>query len=133
MHERQRQVINALKYAIKWPYRAARRAGINRRLPSLNRGWRTAIPPTLHISIMRGLFDYKYRDIPMQKHPMEMALYTRLIWEAKPRTIIEIGSLSGGSAVWMADMLEVFGIDGEVVSIDITPPSPPYKPTNVTF
>lgn len=128
-------MIQALKDAVKMPYRALRRAGIERRLPPLpgGRGWRTAIPPALHISIMRGSVDYRYRDIPMQKHPVEIALYMRLIWEVKPCTIIEVGSLSGGSAVWMADTLNSFGIDGKIISIDLTPPSPSYAPDNVRF
>lgn len=130
-----RRAINALKYIIKMPYRAFRRAGIERRLPPLpnGRGWRTGISPALHISIMEGLIDYRYRDIAMQKHPVEIALYLQLIWEVKPRTILEIGSLSGGSAVWMADTLNSFGVDGRVVSIDLTPPSPAYRPVNVAF
>lgn len=117
------------------PYRALRRAGIERQFPPLpnGRGWRTAIPPALHISIMRGIIDYCYRDITMQKHPVEIALYMRLIWEVKPQTIIEIGSLSGGAAVWMADTLNNFGIDGKVFSVDLTPPSPAYMPDNVSF
>ncbi len=133
--EQRRRAINVLKYIVKMPYRAFRRAGIERRLPPLpdGRGWRTAISPALHISIMRGLIDYRYRDIPTQKHPVEIALYMRLIWELKPRTIIEIGSLFGGSAIWMADTLNSYGIEGRVISIDQKPPSPPYKPMNVSF
>jgi cephalosporin hydroxylase len=133
--EQRRRAISALKFVVKMPYRAFRRAGIERRLPPLpnGRGWRTAISPALHISIMRGLIDYRYRDIPMQKHPVEIALYMRLIWELKPRTIIEIGSFLGGSAVWMADTLNSYSAESRVISIDRTPPSPPYKPPNVRF
>lgn len=69
----------------------------------------------------------------MQKHPVEIALYMRLIWELKPQTIIEIGSLFGGSAIWLADTLNSFGIEGQVISIDLVPPSPPYKPSTVSF
>jgi cephalosporin hydroxylase len=127
--------IKSVKYAVKWPYRAVRRLGISRRLPSLpgKRGWRTAIPPTLHISIIRGMLDYRYRDVPMQKHPVDIALYMRLIWELKPRTVIEIGSCAGGSAAWIGDTLKTFGVDGQVVSIDLTPPKPIYQPSNVKF
>jgi cephalosporin hydroxylase len=82
---------------------------------------------------MHGLTDYTYRGIVMQKHPVEIALYMRLIWELKPRTIIEIGSLQGGSAIWMADSLNTFGIEGQVISVDLYPPSPAYKPPNVSF
>ena len=42
----------------------------------------------------------------MLKQAFEVALYMRLIWETKPGTIIEIGSHSGGAAVWMSDLLK---------------------------
>jgi cephalosporin hydroxylase len=134
-NQRVRHTINAAKYLIKLPYRAFRRAGIKRRLLPLpnGRGWRTAIPPALHVSVIQGVISYRYRDIVMQKHPVEVALYMRLIWETKPRTIIEIGSQAGGSAVWLRDMLNQFEIDGRVISIDLRPPSPPYRPPNVSF
>jgi cephalosporin hydroxylase len=128
--------VDALKYLVKMPYRAFRRAGIERRLPQLpeGRGWRTAISAALQISIMRGLSDYRYREILMLKHPFEIALYTRLIWETKPRTVFEIGTKAGGTALWISDQLRTFGIDGQVISIDIEPPErPPSMPASVTL
>jgi cephalosporin hydroxylase len=132
---RVRLAINAVKSVYVMPLRAFRRSGIEQRLPALpgGRGWRTLIPPALHSSIQAGTIGYRYRDVPMLKHPMEMALYTRLIWEVRPLTILEIGSQSGGAAVWMADVLKTFGIDGRVISIDLRPPAPIYAPSNVTF
>ncbi len=64
---------------------------------------------------------------------MEMALYTLLIWNLKPKTIIEIGSKSGGSALWMADQMAAFELDGRIVSIDLTPPTPSYHRSNISF
>lgn len=87
----------------------------------------------MQVSFYRGLIKYRHRDVPMQKHPIELALYPRLVWALKPRTIIEIGSFAGGSAAWFADMLTGYGIDGRVVSVDITPPSPSYQPQKVMF
>ena len=134
--ERMTELMANLKYMVKLPYRAFRRAGIERRLPPLpdGRGWRSLIPPRLHVAFTQGLVGYRYRDIPMEKHPVEMALYTRLLWEAKPRTIIEIGSKAGGTAIWFSDQLRIFGIDGQVVSIDLyPPPSPPGLPETVSL
>src|SRR3972149_5495785 len=133
--EQRSRAINALKFVVKWPYRAFRRAGIERRLPALpnDRSWRSAIPLSLHVSFYRGIVEYQYRGIAMQKHPVEIALYLQLLWELKPRTIIEIGSFAGGSAAWLADTLNSYGIDGRVVSIDVDPPSPPYLPDSVKF
>lgn len=69
----------------------------------------------------------------MIKHPVEIALYMRLIQQVRPASIIEIGSLSGGGAVWMGDLLNTFGINGRVISIDLVPPEPFFVPANVSF
>src|SRR5436309_1170249 len=40
----------------------------------------------------------------------------------RPRTVIEIGTYMGGSALWFADMMTVHGIqEPSVISIDIDP------------
>lgn len=58
----------------------------------------------------------------MWKNPFDFAIYWMLVWHAKPRTIIEVGSKFGGSALWFADMLQMYGIEGaRVVSVDIKP------------
>jgi len=106
-----------------------------RNLPKLPNGrtWRTDLSNKLLWSLQDGTLGYEYRDIPMLKQPFEVALYMRLIWETKPGTIFEIGSSAGGAAVWMSDLLKTFGIDGQIVSIDLKPPAPPYHPNNVAF
>jgi hypothetical protein len=74
--KRVRLAINAVKSFYIAPLRAFRRSGVEQRLPALpgGRGWRTPIPPALHSSIQVGTIGYRYRDVPMLKHPMEMAL-----------------------------------------------------------
>ena len=60
--------------------------------------------------------------------------YTLLVWKTKPRTIIEIGSKAGGSALWFSDLQNIYGIDGRVFSIDILPPGdPPYQRPEIQF
>jgi cephalosporin hydroxylase len=66
---------------------------------------------------------YTYRGILTNKNPFDLALYQLLLWERKPRTLIEIGSKSGGSALWFADVLRSFNIDYAIHSIDINPPA----------
>jgi cephalosporin hydroxylase len=68
----------------------------------------------------------------MQKSPFDLALYMKLLWDLKPRTVIEIGTQHGGSALWFADQLKAFGLDGHVHSVDITPPLDLSHP-GVTF
>jgi cephalosporin hydroxylase len=57
----------------------------------------------------------------MVKSPFELALYPLLLWDLKPRTILEVGSKEGGSALWLADTVGTFGMDSHVVSIDLLP------------
>jgi cephalosporin hydroxylase len=88
-------------------------------IPTAKRTWNSVLPrETLH-SIQNAGHNYSYRGIPIIKNPFDFALYPLLLWNLKPRTIIEIGSKAGGSAVWLADLLNNFGIDGHVWSIDI--------------
>ncbi|MEZ5785858.1 MAG: CmcI family methyltransferase [Xanthobacteraceae bacterium] len=97
------------------------------------RNWGVDLPLRAVESIQVGALQYNYRGIPMLKSPFEVALYQLLIWNVKPRTIIEIGSFRGASALWFADMMRNCDINGTVVSIDIEPPPPPEPRGNVHF
>ncbi|MEZ6029995.1 MAG: CmcI family methyltransferase [Hyphomonadaceae bacterium] len=72
-------------------------------------------------AIQKGTMSYEWKGIPCLKNPFDMALYQRLLWEQKPRTLIEIGSNKGGSAVWFADIAEILGLKMNVISVDIVP------------
>jgi cephalosporin hydroxylase len=89
------------------------------KIPTDKRSWGTTIPYELMMSIQNATHNYSYRGVPMIKNPFDFALYPLLIWNLKPRTIIEIGSKSGGSALWFGNLLDNFGIDGQVYSLDI--------------
>ncbi len=83
------------------------------------RNWNTALDDGTLRSIQNASLNYSYRGIPMVKNPFDFALYPLLLGNLKPKTIIEIGSYCGGSAVWFGDLLDNFGIDGHIYSIDI--------------
>ena len=51
------------------------------------------------------------------KDPLDLTILQQLLWELKPRTVIEFGAYKGGW--WIADMLKLFGCQSRVVSIDI--------------
>lgn len=90
----------------------------------VNHDFETDIPPVLRDTIQRGTLASSYRGVPMWKNPLDLALYQRLIWETKPRTIIEVGTNAGGSALWFADLLGNYRYDGIVVTLDINPNLP---------
>lgn len=78
--------------------------------------------PDLINRMQHGILAYKYKGIEMFKCPFDLAIYTELLFDLKPRTVIELGSWSGGSALWLADMLQVLGLSDTVLySLDIKP------------
>lgn len=63
-----------------------------------------------------------WRGMPLFKTAFDFSLYPMLLWELKPRSIIEIGSGTGASALWMRDLLRSFEIPCEILSLDIVKP-----------
>jgi cephalosporin hydroxylase len=61
----------------------------------------------------------RWRGLPLMKNVFDFAVYPALIAELRPRTVFEIGSGSGASAIWFADHLMLCGIDGRVHSVDL--------------
>ncbi|WP_228061576.1 CmcI family methyltransferase [[Phormidium] sp. LEGE 05292] len=89
------------------------------KIPTQERTWNTTLSYDILLSIQKASMTHSYRGIPLLKNPFDLAIYPVLIWNLKPRTIIEIGSKDGGSALWFGDILNNFAIDGHIYSIDI--------------
>lgn len=70
------------------------------------------------MSLYHGHHKITYRGIKAIKCPFDYVLYQMLIWELKPDLIIEIGTNKGGSALYLADLLNMIG-NGEIHTIDI--------------
>lgn len=77
----------------------------------------------LLMKIQRGTMAYRYRGVPLLKNPFDLALYTMLLEAARPRTLVEIGSYKGGSAMWFADQAGLLGLGLRVVSVDLETPT----------
>jgi len=60
-----------------------------------------------------------YKGLVNLKAPFDLVLYANLIWELQPRTIIELGALQGGSALWFADQLDALVGDASVHSFEL--------------
>ncbi len=58
---------------------------------------------------------------PLFKTAYDFALLPMLLSELRPRTVLEIGSGTGASARWLADMMRASDLDGIVHSVDIKP------------
>lgn len=60
----------------------------------------------------------QWKGVKLLKCPFDLWVYHQLIYDLKPDLIIETGTSRGGSALFLADMLEQTG-KGEVVTVDI--------------
>ena len=60
----------------------------------------------------------RWRGIPLMKNVFDFAMYPALIAELRPRTVFEVGSGLGASAIWLADNLAICGIEGRIHSVD---------------
>lgn len=70
--------------------------------------------------IQDGIHKITYRGFPIQKFPFDYVLYQMIMYEVKPDLIIEIGTMRGGSALYLADLMDIMGIEnGEIHTIDI--------------
>ena len=80
---------------------------------------KSELPMSMWENLLTKTFLQTWKDILISKGVFELSVYPMLIQELKPQTIIELGALSGGSAVWFADLLESFKIQGTVYSVDV--------------
>ena len=56
---------------------------------------------------------------PIIKFPADIIVQQEIMWKLKPDLIIETGIAHGGSILFSASMIEMMGVNGEVVAIDI--------------
>ncbi|MBI4478826.1 MAG: class I SAM-dependent methyltransferase [Acidobacteria bacterium] len=61
----------------------------------------------------------RWLGVPVLQWPTDLILMQELIAESRPRVIVETGLYLGGTAVYYASLLDLLGIDGRVISIDI--------------
>lgn len=94
------------------------------RYPATNEGGRSESEIGYFELIMsQGVSDcMQWKGMPLFKTVFDFSLYTMMLWNLKPRTIIELGSGTGSSAVWLADLLKSFGLLGHVYSVDLKQP-----------
>jgi cephalosporin hydroxylase/predicted SAM-dependent methyltransferase len=110
-HADARQRVSSLSKSLDVPVREA--------VPTPCRSWRSGLDHATLASIQNALHNHTYKGVPLLKNPFDLGIYPDLIWKLKPRTILEIGSSSGGSALWMGDMCDAMGLDCRIHSMDV--------------
>ncbi|XP_028409072.1 uncharacterized protein LOC114531651 [Dendronephthya gigantea] len=99
---------------------------------------RSDTPPAYNKCESAGRHLARYRGFDICKCPVDFVLYQQLFGLVKPKTVIELGTLSGGNAIWIADTLKLFDISAHVYSMDLDISNRSeivnkLKPENVTF
>lgn len=85
----------------------------DRDIQALSRIWMREI--TRH----KYAYNFSWMGRPIIQFPQDMVAMQEIIWETKPDLIIETGIAHGGSLVYYASLLEMMGIDGYVLGIDV--------------
>lgn len=71
-----------------------------------------------HHRTMLGTF--KIDGVPVIKNPMDLMVYWEIVQQCRPRTIIELGTAYGGSALFFHYLFRAFDIkDGLLISVDM--------------
>ena len=80
---------------------------------------RSDIPQKLIQCECVGRFLGRYRGAVILKTTYDLVVYYQLFSHLKPKTIIELGTFTGASALWYADSLSSLGLDTQIYTIDI--------------
>jgi cephalosporin hydroxylase len=65
--------------------------------------------------------------VPALKCPLDLWVYQELLFERRPRLIVETGTRFGGTTLFLAQLCDLIGV-GEVISVDVQPLSRPAHP-----
>jgi len=68
-----------------------------------------------------------WMKVPCAKCPLDLWIYQEILAEIKPALVIETGTYLGGSALFMAHLMDIFG-KGEIITIDIQALPRPHHP-----
>jgi cephalosporin hydroxylase len=61
----------------------------------------------------------RWRGLPLMKNVFDFAMYPMLLAELRPRSVFEVGSGLGASALWFSDSMAACDIPGHVHSVDL--------------
>lgn len=67
----------------------------------------------------RYSYNFRWLGLPIIQYPADIVAMQELIWQVKPRTIIETGVARGGSLVFYASMLELMQVQGYVIGVEL--------------
>jgi cephalosporin hydroxylase len=80
----------------------------------------------------RTLGNTYFFGVPTQKCPLDMWVYQEILHELRPEVVIETGTADGGSAYYMASLMDLMGM-GRVISVDIEHKPERPKHSRITY
>ncbi len=72
-----------------------------------------------HVTRHKYSYHFEWMGLPIIQFPQDIVAMQELMWRIKPDLVIETGVARGGSVIFYSSMMEMMGIDGEVVCVDI--------------
>ena len=128
-HEHTREFKKALESALNSP---------DRFQPLSKREQRSVISLETLKKQTKGKYLTVHRGLQILQTPEDLIIYQQMFWHIKPRTVIELGTFAGGSAIWMGDLFKTMELDCHCYSVDIdhsllSEEARRLKPDNVTF
>ncbi|MEM9012103.1 MAG: CmcI family methyltransferase [Pseudomonadota bacterium] len=68
-------------------------------------------------------YDYSYlwnwMGVPIIQMPADVMATQEVVWATRPDVIIETGVARGGSVLFLAGLMQMMGLDGRVIGVDI--------------
>jgi len=94
---------------------------LTRYVPLSSRTYDSVFSADTWLAVQKGKLHTTFCGIPFLKDPFCFPVYSMLIEEFKPKTILENGTLQGGSALWLANMCQALKVKTHVYSLDFSP------------
>jgi cephalosporin hydroxylase len=64
-------------------------------------------------------YQWEWCGVPIIRHPDDIVLQQEIVWELRPRFIIETGVARGGSLTLSSSLMEISGLESQVLGLDI--------------
>ncbi len=99
---------------------------------------RTDIGVEAILAHTKGKYFIQHRGICVLKTADDQIILRELLTHVRPATVIEIGTFTGGTALWISDTMKVEDIPCSIFTMDINTSVldkrvKEYKPENITF
>lgn len=83
-------------------------------------------------SMKQAWGDSRWLGVHVQKLPFDLWVYQEILFELRPELIIETGTASGGSALFLASVCDLLD-QGSIVTVDVKLPDPPPQHPRIQY